>query len=109
MRNITITKYIFRISILAIVMFYSTGCFDDLNTVPLDDDIFTADKAFVDSENYKKVLAKLYAGLAVSGQQGPSGQADISGIDEGFGQYLRGYWYHQELTTDEAVIAWNDA
>ncbi|MFZ1676393.1 MAG: RagB/SusD family nutrient uptake outer membrane protein, partial [Saprospiraceae bacterium] len=32
----------------------------------------------------------------------------IEGIDEGFGQYLRGYWYHQELSTDEALIGWND-
>ncbi len=54
------------------------------------------------------VIVKLYAGLAVSGQQGPAGDGDISGIDEGFGQYLRGLWYHQELTTDEAVIGWND-
>lgn len=46
--------------------------------------------------------------MSVSGQQGPAGDADISGIDEGFGEYLRGYWYHQELTTDEAVIGWND-
>jgi len=53
-------------------------------------------------------LAKVYAGLAVSGQQGPAGAADISGIDEGFGQYLRALWYHQELPTDEAVIGWND-
>ena len=37
-----------------------------------------------------------------------SGQADIEGIDEGFGQYLRGFWYHQELPTDEALIGWND-
>ena len=65
-------------------------------------------EVITDPANYIHVLAKLYAGLAVSGQQGPSGQPDISGIDEGFGQYLRGYWYMQELTTDEAVIAWND-
>jgi hypothetical protein len=30
------------------------------------------------------------------------------GIDEGESQYIRGYWLLQELTTDEAVIAWND-
>lgn len=59
--------------------------------------------------SYKEGLAKLYATFAVSGQQGPSGQPDIAGIDEGFGNYLRQYWNAQELTTDEAVIAWNDA
>src|SRR5207248_5354750 len=47
-------------------------------------------------------------GLAVSGQRGPAGLPDISGIDEGFSQYLRLYWETEELPTDEAVIAWND-
>src|SRR5205807_2549870 len=27
---------------------------------------------------------------------------------EGFGEYLRLYWYLQEVPTDEAVIGWND-
>jgi hypothetical protein len=71
-------------------------------------DVTTANLVFDNPESYLQVLAKLYAGLAVTGQQGPSGQADIEGIDEGFGQYLRMFWYHQELTTDEAVIGWND-
>jgi len=84
------------------------SCFDDLNTVPLDPEIVTASSVYEDPEAYKQVLAKLYAGLALSGQQGPAGQSDIEGIDEGFGQYLRGFWYHQELPTDEALIAWND-
>jgi hypothetical protein len=84
------------------------ACTKDLDTTPLDKDEVTSAQVYEKPEAYKQVLAKLYAGLAVSGQTGPSGQADISGIDEGFGQYLRGYWYHQELTTDEAVIGWND-
>lgn len=86
----------------------SVGCFKDLNTEPIDPDVLTAANVYKDPAAYKQVLAKLYAGFAVSGQQGPAGQADISGIDEGFGQYLRGFWYHQELSTDEAVIGWND-
>jgi hypothetical protein len=86
----------------------AVSCFKDLNTEPTDPDEITAAVVYDKPESYKQVLAKLYAGYAVSGQQGPSGQADISGIDEGFGQYLRGFWYHQELTTDEAVIGWND-
>lgn len=94
-------------SLLAL-LFTTVGCFKDLDTQPIDPDLLTAEVTFKDPNAYKQVLAKLYAGFAVSGQQGPSGQADISGIDEGFGQYLRGYWYHQELSTDEAVIGWND-
>ncbi|MCH2081136.1 MAG: RagB/SusD family nutrient uptake outer membrane protein [Saprospiraceae bacterium] len=85
-----------------------TACFNDLDTTPIDPDSVTAANVYDDPAAYRQVLAKLYAGLAVSGQQGPSGQADIEGIDEGFGQYLRGLWYHQQLPTDEAVIGWND-
>lgn len=85
-----------------------SACFDDLNTVPLDPDSTQAAIVYDDPSSYEAVLAKLYAGLAVSGQQGPAGQPDIAGIDEGFSTYLRQYWKHQELTTDEAVIAWND-
>ncbi len=93
---------------IAALLFSAVGCVKDLDTTPFDPDLKTADIVFEDPAAYKRVLAKLYAGLAVSGQQGPSGQSDISEIDEGFGQYLRGFWYHQELTTDEALIGWND-
>ena len=85
-----------------------TSCFNDLNVEPIDDDEITSAVVYDDPAAYKQVLAKLYAGLAVSGQQGPAGQPDISGIDEGFSTYIRQYWKAQELTTDEAVIAWND-
>jgi hypothetical protein len=52
-------------------------------------------------EAYRQGLAKLYATFALSGQQGPAGQPDIAGIDEGFGNYLRQYWNAQELTTEK--------
>lgn len=68
----------------------------------------TEDNAFKDFKSYRALLAKVYAGLAVSGQQGPAGRPDIDGIDEGFSQYLRLYWEAQELPTDEAVIGWGD-
>lgn len=63
---------------------------------------------FNNPASYKQFLAKVYAGLAVTGQQGPAGSADIAGIDEGFSQYVRLLWSAQELPTDEAVIAWGD-
>lgn len=72
-------------------------------------DRISGENVFDEPTAYTSFLAKLYAGLAVSGQQGPSGNNDIGGIDEGFGQYLRGYWQLQELPTDEAVIGWGDA
>jgi len=90
------------------VALFAVSCFKDLDTVPLNKNEITSATVYDDPSTYKGVLAKLYAGLAVSGQQGPAGQPDISGIDEGFSTYLRQYWKAQELTTDEAVIAWND-
>jgi hypothetical protein len=103
------TKYLKIISALVIALLVAfTSCIKDLNTIPLDTKITTSATVYKDATAYKQVLAKCYAGLSTSGQQGPSGNADISGIDEGFGEYLRGYWYAQELTTDEAVIGWND-
>jgi starch-binding outer membrane protein, SusD/RagB family len=102
-------KKILSIAILlAGFMLIHVSCHKDLDTIPINKDVVTAATVFDDPANYKFVLAKIYAGLALSGQEGPAGMADITGIDEGFGQYLRGYWYHQELPTDEAVIGWND-
>ncbi len=85
-----------------------SSCFGDLDTIPIDQDIATASNVYKDPSSYRQVLAKLYAGLALTGQEGPAGQSDIEGIDEGFGQYLRALWYHQEFPTDEAVVGWND-
>ena len=95
--------------VLISLMLTTTGCFKDLDTTPLDEDIQISSVVYNAPGAYKQVLAKLYASFAVTGQEGPAGQGDISGIDEGFGSYLRMYWYHQELPTDEAVIGWNDA
>ena len=55
-------------------------------------DRISGENVFDEPRAYTAFLAKLYAGLAVSGQQGPAGQNDIGGIDEDFRQYLRGYW-----------------
>lgn len=98
----------FIIFTLIITLSTLTSCFKDLDTAPLDPNLYTSGSVFNSPDSYKQFLAKLYAGLAVSGQEGPAGQSDISGIDEGFGQYLRGFWYHQQLPTDEALIGWND-
>jgi hypothetical protein len=81
------------------------GCTDP--TVAPKSDV-TSSNVFLDPASYRAFLAKIYGGLIVTGQQGPSGNPDIETIDEGFGEYLRLYWYLQEMPTDEAVIGWND-
>lgn len=80
----------------------------DLELLP--EDAFTENIIFQDPEAYTAYLAKLYASFSLTGQDGPSGDSDISIVnDEGFTSYIRAYWKAQELTTDEAVIAWTDA
>ncbi len=102
-------KIFYIVAIITGLSLVFNSCVKDLDTIPIDPDVLTSATVFDNPESYTQFLAKCYAGLAVSGQQGPAGQGDVSGIDEGFGQYLRGYWYHQELSTDEAVIGWDDA
>lgn len=103
-------KYSFKIFIVGtiVTLFTLTSCLKELDKLPQDKDVLVADQLFNKPEAYKQVLAKLYAGLVISGQEGPAGLPDISGIDEGFSQYLRQYWLAQEVTTDEAVIGWAD-
>ncbi len=101
-------KFKILLTLMLAGMVAISSCVQDLDTEPIDDDVITSASVYKVPENYKAVLAKLYAGLAVSGQTGPHGDNDLSGLDEGFGQYLRAYWYAQELPTDEAIIAWND-
>ncbi len=101
-------KYKYILIIVTALLFAFTSCMKDLDTLPLDKDVVTSASVYENADSYYQVLAKLYAGLAVSGQEGPAGNNDLSGLDEGFGQYLRAYWYAQELPTDEAIISWND-
>ena len=97
---------ILGISLLLLVLLFPS-CTDELTQSPDNDDVVAGEEFFSKPESYKQYLAKLYAGFATSGQTA-AGSPDISGIDEGESQYIRGFWLMQELTTDEAVIGWND-
>ncbi|KVV13753.1 RagB/SusD family nutrient uptake outer membrane protein [Flavobacterium sp. TAB 87] len=84
-----------------------TSCTSDLDVTPKDDDEFLSETFFQDPASYKQVLAKLYSGLFVGGNDG-DGKPDISGIGGDFSSYLRLLFVMQEFTTDEAIIAWAD-
>jgi hypothetical protein len=84
------------------------ACHDDLNQSPIDPDSFTEENVFANVTEAKSALAKVYASLALTGQQGPAGDPDIADIDEGFSQYTRMLFNLNELTTDHAVVAWGD-
>lgn len=103
MKNI-IKKFIFIVAIVSLIV----SCKNDLNQFPIDPDSFTQQDVFADATVAKGALAKLYSSLALTGQQGPAGQPDISGIDEGFSQYSRMLFNLNELTTDNAVVGWGD-
>jgi starch-binding outer membrane protein, SusD/RagB family len=104
MKKINISSLIILITLL-----FLSSCIKDLNVTPIDPNIKTPNNVFKDPTAYKQALAKLYASYAVSGQTGGGGgSADIAGIDEGFGNYLRQLWGLQELSTDEAIMAWDD-
>lgn len=94
------------LNIISIFLLVMVSSCTDLDLQPLSST--TPETLFSDESSYKAFIAKVYAGMAVTGQSGPAGSADISSLDEGFSNYLRQYWQLQELTTDEAVIGWGD-
>ena len=94
--------------ILLTIIFGFVSCHDDLDQLPTDPDSFTEENVFINAEEAKGALAKLYSSLALTGQNGPAGQPDIADIDEGFSQFTRMLFNLNELTTDHAVVAWGD-
>ncbi|MEZ4993552.1 MAG: RagB/SusD family nutrient uptake outer membrane protein [Saprospiraceae bacterium] len=95
-------KYILPVLFFLIL----TSCTKDLDRSPKYG--LTADVVYSTEDGYRSALAKIYGGFALTGNNGPDGDGDLGGIDEGFSSYLRNYWNLQELPTDEAVIGWND-
>lgn len=98
-----------NLKIAALVLgltFSTTACIDDLRQEPITE--ITSASLYKDFNNYNNLLAKLYGGLAVGGQSGGDGGGDIADIDGGFSNYMRLLYTMQVITTDEAVIGWND-
>ncbi len=94
------------ISSLLLGVVLLTGCHKQLdrtepNTLP-------SGNVYTSEAGYLQVLAKVYGSMALTGNQGPAGNGDVAGIDEGTSDFLRLFWKAQELSTDEAVVAWND-
>ncbi|MCM1301075.1 MAG: RagB/SusD family nutrient uptake outer membrane protein [Alistipes senegalensis] len=84
------------------------SCVGDLDTTPIDENIQLPEDVLDSQDAYEQLLAKCYQGLSVSSSHGPDGDPDISGVDGGFGQYVRALFNMQELTTDEATCCWTD-
>jgi len=107
-KTISIMKHISFKNIVAIVAVVAvTSCAKKLDLLPKND--LTSETTYSTYAGYRGVLAKVYGGLASTGNQGPAGASDIQGLDEGSqSPFIRGFFNCQELPTDEAVVAWND-
>ena len=78
-----------------------TSCVNDLNVQPID-------PSQIQTFDQDGVFAKIYSSLALTGQEGPSGNGDVAGIDEGTSAFVRLIWNLNELTSDEAICSWGD-
>ncbi len=97
-----ITKKI--VFILAFGAIGFTAC-KKLNRTPIIG--LSTPKVFNTAEGAKTVLAKLYSGLATSGQE-VGGKFDIFSDDGGANVYFRNIWIANEVTSDEAILGWSD-
>ncbi len=77
--------YIFILLIAGLL----TACTKDLDQYPHAQ--LTSESVYTSVENYKSVLAKLYASLAVAGIEKGDGNADMASAAASFG-YMRGYF-----------------
>ena len=84
----TMRKQSNRIGIVLLLLVASIGftsCESELDLEPIVEQ--SAADVFDDPAAYEQFLARIYAGFVVSGQQGPAGNPDITGIDEGFSNF----------------------
>ncbi|MBU2951902.1 RagB/SusD family nutrient uptake outer membrane protein [Tamlana agarivorans] len=99
-----------RIIPILTISFFMVSCHGDLDQFPIDPDSFTEQDVFANATEAKGALAKLYASLALTGQDGgDGGNADITDIEQGFSQYTRMLFNLNELTTDHGVVGWGDS
>src|ERR1700761_2918998 len=93
---------------LVLVAISLASCTKNLNREPANTN--TADVQYANRAGYKQVLAKVYGSYALISSQG-TGVSDInvSGVsDVGETDFIRLLFNMQELTTDNAICAWND-
>ena len=98
-------KNLFKIIFSFSVVLFFVSCTKNLDRKPNTGTY--ANDVYANVDGYKVQLAKIYSAFALTGSNGP-GTSDLGGIDAGTSDFLRLYWNAQELSTDEAICAWND-
>ncbi|MCD8092698.1 MAG: RagB/SusD family nutrient uptake outer membrane protein [Bacteroides sp.] len=98
-------KIISSLFILFFVGACLVSCLGDLDTMPLDDNQLVSEQVYKTKDGYTGVLAKCYASLILTGQQGgDGGDGDLESADEGYSGYVRLLFYLQELNTDTFLM-----
>ena len=97
---------------MAVAAFVAAGAFNscvgDLNVTPIDPNTVLPQDVLNNQDAFTSLLAKCYQGLSSSSSHGQDGGPDISGVDGGFGQYMRALVNMEELPTDVITCCWND-
>lgn len=98
-----------KINIYLLTLFFLgisfVSCVGDLDTMPLDDNQLVSKQVYKTKDGYMGVLAKCYASLILTGQQGgDGGNGDLEGANEGYSGYVRLLFYLQELCTDNFLM-----
>lgn len=87
----------------------AVSCTGDLDQLPKDPNVLTPDQFASNPREYLGgIMAKCYSGIAISGQYGPNGDADIKGMDGGTSQWSRVAFYLEDLPTDVAYWIYQD-
>lgn len=101
-------KYIKRIALMfvaASLLAITPACTSDLDTMPIDDNQLVSKQVYSTADGYMGVLAKCYASLILTGQEGgDGGNGDLEGANEGYSGYVRLLFYLQELSTDNFLM-----
>lgn len=93
------------LTIVCCLALLATSCIGDLDTQPLDDNNLVSGKVYSSRDGYMGVLAKCYASLILTGQQGgDGGDGDLEGANEGYSGYTRLLFYLEELCTDNFLM-----
>ena len=96
-------KNYLKIVAAVIIVAAFSACTKKLDLSPTND--ITSNTVYSTALGYKEALAKVYGSMALTGNSGGTGSPDIPSqilSDEGNTDFLRGLWYLQELSTDEA-------
>ncbi|WP_395064923.1 RagB/SusD family nutrient uptake outer membrane protein [Flavobacterium sp.] len=84
-----------------------SSCTKDLDVLPKDPTVSTAEAFYAQPGAYKSALAGVYGNLSLTGTDG-SGSSSLQGLDAGTSQYGRCLWYLQDLTTDEVLWSYEN-